>query len=157
MNRLLRRLSSERLGEHALRFGLVLIFLLFGTAKFAAYEAHGVARLASGYPLFGWMYPLIGERGASGVIGAVELAAGGLIAAGAWSRRAGLIGAALGVCTFLVTLSFLLGAPKVFEPGYGFPFLGSTGQFLVKDAGLLAGCVALLSASLRRVREAPAA
>ncbi len=131
------------LSEHVLRWSLVLVFLLFGTAKFAAYEAQGVAGIASEYWLFGWMYPLIGERGASAVIGTIELATCGLLALGARFLLATLIGAAMGICTFLVTLSFTLGAPKLFEEGYGFPFLGSTGQFLTKDAVLLAACVVL--------------
>lgn len=144
------RAGLEPLAENLLRWSLVLVFLLFGTAKFAAYEAHGVAGIAGTYWLFGWMYPLIGERGASAVIGTIELATAALLAIGARSLLASLAGAAMGVCTFLVTLSFTLGAPKVFEEGYGFPFLGSTGQFLAKDAVLLAACgVLLLTARAR--------
>ncbi|WP_432770219.1 MAG: DUF417 family protein [Sphingopyxis sp.] len=136
------RLPPVTLGFAALRWSLVLIFALFGIAKFAAYEAEGVARIGMEYPLFAWMYPLLGVQGTSNVIGSIELATGALIALGAWSHRAGLVGASMGVCTFLITLSFTFGAP-LWEPGYGFPFMGSFAQFLFKDAVLLAGCSTL--------------
>ena len=143
---------SDRLGEEALRWSLVVIFLLFGTAKFAAYEAEGVAGIARDYWLFGWLYPLGGERFASGVIGVLELSTGLLLALGSRFTLASLAGAAMGVCTFLVTLSFMIGAPTAFEPGYGFPFLGSSGQFLMKDLVLLAACFSLLLFACRRAR-----
>lgn len=39
---------------------------------------------------------------------------------------------------FLTTLSFLITTPDVWQPGYGFPFLGAGAAFLIKDAVLLA-------------------
>src|ERR1700741_4438459 len=119
---------SDRLPIIALRWSMVLIFALFGTAKFAAYEADGVAGIAQNYWLFGWMYPLIGVQGASNVIGTTELLTGLMIALGARWNVAGLLGGLMGMATFAVTLSFMLGVP-VFEQGYGAPFLGSSGQF----------------------------
>ena len=142
---------DPRLGEEALRWSLVVIFLFFGTAKFAAYEAEGVAHLAEHYWLFGWLYPLGGPRFASDVIGTLELSTGLLLAAGARFPRASLIGGAMGLCTFLVTLSFMIGAPKLFEDGYGFPFIGSIAQFLLKDLGLLAGCLNIVLFARRRM------
>ncbi|MGH6782175.1 MAG: DUF417 family protein, partial [Sphingomonadaceae bacterium] len=124
---------ANRLPVAALRWSLVLIFALFGTAKFAAYEAEGVSHIAQDYWLFGWMYPLLGVQGASNAIGTIELLAGLMIALGARWSLAGLVGGLMGVATFLVTLSFMIGAP-VFQEGYGAPFLGSSGQFLIKDA-----------------------
>jgi len=126
----------------ALRWSLVFIFFFFGVAKFAQYEAEGVARIASQYPLFAWMYPLWGARGASNVIGTIELATAAALALGAFSARISLIGGLMGMCTFLITLSFTLGVP-LWEQGYGAPFIGSIAQFLFKDAGLLAGCYAI--------------
>ncbi|WP_198046058.1 YkgB family protein [Novosphingobium aquimarinum] len=127
----------------ALRWSMVIIFAFFGTAKFAAYEAQGVAGIAGKHPLFAWMYPIWGDAGASAIIGCIELLTGALIAAGAFHSRAGLVGGAMGVFTFCVTLSFAPGAPAFWQEGYGIPFLGSTGQFLLKDAGLLAACLAI--------------
>ena len=125
------------------RWTLVLIFALFGVAKFAQYEAEGVAGIASQHPLFAWMYPLWGNSGASAVIGCIELITGALIAAGAISARASVVGGAMGVFTFCVTLSFAIAAPTFWQEGYGMPFLGSSGQFLLKDAVLLAACLAI--------------
>jgi uncharacterized membrane protein YkgB len=150
----MKQLQSERLGEEALRWSLVVIFLFFGTAKFAAYEAEGVAGIAQDYWLFFWLYPLGGVQFASNVIGTLELTTGALLALGSRFTLASLAGAAMGVCTFLVTLSFMLIAPTTFEEGYGFPFLGSSGQFLLKDLVLLAACFSVGLAALRRLRPA---
>ena len=147
---------SRRVGDEALRWSLVVIFFLFGTAKFAAYEAEGVKGIAENYWLFFWLYPLGGVRFASGFIGVLELSTGLMLALGCRFRLASAIGAAMGVCTFLVTLSFMIGNPRAWEDGYGFPFLGSSGQFLMKDLVLLAACFALLLSSLQRLQLTPA-
>lgn len=141
---------SEAVVMAGLRWTIVLIFMLFGLAKFAEYEAAGVAKIAAHYPLFAWMYPLWGESGASNVIGTIELLTGAMIAVGAFSARASFVGGLMGIFTFCVTLSFSLGAPAFWEAGYGAPYLGSTGQFLVKDAVLLAACFAIMVDGLRR-------
>jgi uncharacterized membrane protein YkgB len=127
-----------------LRAGIVLILLWFGYMKFLPYEAEGVKGIAETYWLFGWMYPLIGVQGASIVIGVLEITAGLLIALGGRFPFAGLVGALMGVATFIVTLSFFFTAPGIVADGYAFPALGGTGQFLAKDIGLLAICLYLL-------------
>ncbi|WP_396595312.1 YkgB family protein [Brevundimonas sp. R86498] len=131
-------------GRAVLRAGIVLILLWFGLMKFLPYEAEGVRGIAQDYWLFGWMYPLIGVKGASAVIGVLEITAGALIALGGRFPFAGLVGALMGVATFVVTLSFFFTAPGIVAEGYVFPALGSTGQFLAKDIGLLAICLYLL-------------
>ncbi len=141
---------TELDGRAALRLGIVLIFLVFGYMKFLPYEAEGVAGIARDYWLFGWLYPLVGVAGTSMVIGLLELTAGVLIALGGLLPRLGLAGALMGVATFVVTLSFALGVPIV-EPGHAFPALGSTGQFLAKDIGLLAICVFLALDARERI------
>jgi len=144
--------SPPRLDARAaLRLGIVLILLVFGYMKFFTYEAEGVQGIAEHYWLFGWMYPLIGVKGASAVIGVLEVSAGALIAIGARFAWAGLIGALMGVATFLVTLSFFFTAPGIVEAGHAFPALGSTGQFLAKDIGLLAICVFLALDARKRL------
>lgn len=138
-------LSPSRLdGRAALRFGIALILLWFGYMKLLPYEAEGVRGIAEHYWLFGWLYPLVGVGGASAVIGVLEVTAGLLIAVGGRFPWAGLAGALMGTATFLVTLSFFFTAQGVWQDGYGFPALGSTGQFLAKDVGLLTICVYLL-------------
>lgn len=145
-------IPAPRMAIHALRVSLVFIFLMFGIAKFAAYEAEGVARIAENYWLFGWMYPLWGVQGASNAIGVLELATGAMIALGAISNRAGLLGGLMAVATFLVTLSFSIGA-ELWQKGYGFPFMGSLAQFLFKDAVLLAAGFALALDAAHKLRE----
>ena len=90
-----------------------MIFLWFGYMKFLPYEAEGVKGIAETYWLFGWLYPLLGVQGASNVIGILELTAGVLIAIGGRFPLAGLVGALMGVATFLVTLSFFFTAPGI--------------------------------------------
>ena len=130
-------------GRAALRLGIVLILLVFGYMKFLPYEAEGVAGIARDYWLFGWLYPVVGVAGASMVIGVLEVTTGVLIALGGRFPGAGLVGGLMGVATFVVTLSFFFTAPGIIEAGHSFPALGSTGQFLAKDIGLLAICVFL--------------
>ncbi|CAN5376271.1 hypothetical protein BH10PSE2_BH10PSE2_26270 [soil metagenome] len=141
-------------GRAILRFAIALILIWYGFMKFLPYEAEGVAGLARDYWLFGWMYPLLGVAGASMVIGVLEISGGLLIAMGGRFPKAGLVGALMGTATFLVTLSFFFTAGSVFEDGYGFPALGSTGQFLAKDIGLLAICAFLALDSRQRVMRA---
>ena len=148
--------GRDELGLTALRWAVVLIFLWFGGMKFAAYEAEGVAGIARDYWAFGWLYPLAGVAGASAVIGVIELAAGLFIALGQRIAWASLLGGLMGIATFLITLSFMLTAPGVWQEGYGFPALGSTGQFLIKDIVLLAACLMFARNGLRRYRAGAA-
>ncbi len=157
MSDLVRARTVETAGLAALRWSLVLIFLWFGALKFTAYEAEGVSGLAQTYFLFQWLYPLFGVQGASNVIGVLELSAAVFLALGARSAAASLIGGLMGVATFTVTLSFMLTAPGVAQEGYGFPALGMTGQFLIKDAVLWAGCFALANEARKRLRSGFAA
>lgn len=146
--------ARDEIGMTALRWAVVLIFFWFGGMKFAAYEAEGVAGIASDYWAFGWLYPMVGVQGASNVIGIIEITAGLLIALGQWRGIASLIGGLMGMCTFAITLSFMLTAPGVWQEGYGFPALGSTGQFLIKDLVLLAACLLFARDGWRRRRSA---
>lgn len=96
------------------------------------------------------MYSVWSVENASRVIGAIEMPAAVGIALRPVSERAAMVGSALAVGTFLVTLSFFAAAPGVRDEANGFPFLGGTGSFLVKD-------VALLGASLWSLGKAGAA
>ncbi len=144
--------GRDALAISVLRWTMVLIFLWFGGMKFAAYEAEGVAGIARNYWAFGWLYPLAGVAGTAMVIGIIEITAGALMAAGQRIALASLVGGAMGVITFLITLSFMLSAPMVWQDGYGFPALGGTGQFLIKDIVLLAACLLLARDGIRQHR-----
>lgn len=117
--------------------GLLLPLVWIGAMKFTLPEAHGIEGLLASSPFFSWMTGVFSTRGASEVIGITELVTAALLAT-YWIRPAwAAVGGALGVGTFLATLSFLVTAPG-WHSELGFPLLSGTGVFLVKDVPLLA-------------------
>lgn len=124
-----RRLAA--VGRGVLRYGLVALLLLWGGFKFTAFEAEGIRPLVEHSPLLRWLYPLLGVRGASSLIGVVELTAAALICARRWRPAWSAAGSLLAAATFVVTLSFLVTTPGVLAPTNPF------GGFLMKDIMLL--------------------
>jgi uncharacterized membrane protein YkgB len=124
-----RRLAAA--GRGVLRYGLVALLALWGASKFTALEAEAIQPLVAHSPLLGWLYPLLGVRGASSLIGVIELSAAALIALRRWRPRLSAIGSLLAAVTFVVTLSFLVTTPGVLAPTNPF------GGFLMKDIMLL--------------------
>ena len=133
-----------------LRLALIVVFLWFGCMKFTAYEANGNAGLIANSPIMFWLNIVFGIQGASDLIGTIELATAVMLAAGAFIPLASAIGAAMACCTFVITLTFFISTPGVFEPmAGGFPAISALpGQFLLKDLVLLAASFTLLHASL---------
>ncbi|WP_457290149.1 DUF417 family protein [Pedobacter sp. UYP24] len=69
-----------------------------------------------------------------------------------FSSKASLLGSAMAVITFVITLTFLLSTPGIIQPGYNFPFISpQPGQFLLKDIVLLGAAIWSTGESLRRV------
>lgn len=122
-----------------LRYGLVALLLLWGGMKFTALEAEGIRPLVENSPLLSWLYSALGVRAGSDVIGVIELAAAGLICTRRWKPALAAVGSLLAVGTFVVTLSFLLTTPGIWEPTNPF------GGFIMKDVILLGA--ALFSAA----------
>lgn len=139
----------ERIGLHAVRYGLVLVLLWIGGMKFTVYEAQGISAFIANSPAMRWSYWLLSEQAASSLIGAAEIAIALLIAARFASAQAAALGSALAFGMFLATLSFLLTTPGVWEStAGGFPALSVVpGQFLVKDVVLLAAALWTLGES----------
>lgn len=134
--------TLETLGAKVLRYGLVAVLLWVGVLKFTAYEAEGVHMFASNSPLLSWADHLLGVRGFSMLLGVVEISLGIMIASRPRLPRLSAIGSLGAVVTFVITLSFLLTTPGVWQPGYGFPALSPMpGQFLAKDLVLLGAAV----------------
>lgn len=129
----------ERLGVHLTRIGLVVVLAWIGAMKFTAYEAGGIEGLVANSPLMSWTYSLAGVRSVSGVIGGVEILLAAMIAVRPFSARISAAGSLLTCGMFLVTMSFLVTTPGVWEPqAGGFPALSVVpGQFLLKDIPLL--------------------
>lgn len=133
---------------HLLRASLALVFLTFGYVKFFAFEADGVEPLIAAHPLLGWLLPLFGKAGASAFLGVVEISAGLLLLLGFRSVIASMIGGALTLVTFFITVTLFFVLPGVFEPSAGgFPAISGTGGFLLKDIVLFsAGLVFFVDA-----------
>jgi reactive chlorine resistance protein C len=123
-----RRLAT--VGRGVLRYGLVALLLLWGGFKFTAFEAEGIRPLVEHSPLLRWLYPLLGVRGTSSLIGVIELTAAALICTRRWRPALSAVGSLLAAATFVVTLSFLVTTPDVFSPTNPF------GGFLMKDVML---------------------
>ena len=148
-------LQLERIGAAVIRYGLALIIVWIGALKFAAYEAVAIEGLVANSPLMSWMYGVASVPTVAAVIGVVEIVIGGLIAVRSFAPRMSAVGSVGAIFMFLITLSFMLSTPGVWQPGYGFPFLSGAGQFLVKDLLLLGAAIwtagdSLNAASARR-------
>lgn len=134
-----------------LRWALVVVFLWFGGMKFTAYEANGIEPFIANSPFMSWLHIVFGIRGASEVIGVLELSTAAALIAGAFKPFFSALGAAMSTMTYLITLTFFLSTPGVAEPtAGGFPAISAApGQFLLKDLVLVAASLCLLGASVR--------
>lgn len=146
--------AATALGLAVARYGVALTLLAIGLLKFTAGEAEGIRRLIETSPLLRWMYDVWDVRGASRAIGVVELLAAALIAIRPLSAPLAAMGSAIAAATFVTTLSFLVTAPGVWDRALGFPALGGTGQFLVKDVVLLGASLWSLGEALEAPRAA---
>src|ERR1700687_4658436 len=113
-----RAMSSrmEAVGRELARYGLVVVVAWIGLMKFTAYEAEGIRLYVANSPLMSWVYGPMSVRGFSAMLGVVEVSVAVLIAARPFSPRACALGSALAVGMFLMTLSFLITTPGVWEP-----------------------------------------
>jgi uncharacterized membrane protein YkgB len=141
--------SLARAARFVLRGGLVALLAMWGAFKFTALEAEAIRPLVEHSPFLSWLYPVLGIRGASDLIGVVELTAVVLIALRRWSPRLSAVGSLIAVGTFLVTLSFLVTTPGVLAPD------NPIGGFLMKDvlllgAALFTAAEALDAAAMKR-------
>lgn len=133
---------------------LVAIFAWFGGMKFTAYEAGAIQGLVANSPFIGWVYSILGVQAVSNLIGSVELIAALLIAGRLISPRLSAIGGLLALGTFVVTLSFFFTTPGVTLAELGFPAISVLpGQFLLKDIGLAALALFVISDSLARLKR----
>lgn len=137
----------DAVGQHAMRFSLVLVLIWIGGMKFTAYEAEGISGFVSHSPLMNWAYSVFSVRAFSGLLGATEIVVALLIAARQLSTRVAIVGSGMAVGMFLTTLSFLLSTPGVWEESAGgFPALSVVpGQFLIKDFVLLGASLRLFA------------
>lgn len=97
-------------------------------------------------PLFAWLYGPFDVQGASILIGVVELTTASLIALWPWKPQIARYGLLLAIGTYALTNSFLFTLPG-WQTEHGFPFVGSTARFLLKDLLLLVGAPVLMLVS----------
>ena len=131
-------LTLETIGVIVIRYGLVAVLLWVGALKFTAYEAEGIQGLVANSPLLSWAYSVFSVRSFAALLGVIEIALGVLIATRPFAPKLSAIGSIGAILMFLITLTFVLTTPGVWQPGYGFPFPSPMpGQFLLKDLLLL--------------------
>lgn len=142
--------TLENVGAKVIRYGLVIILVFVGALKFTAYEAEGIQGLVANSPLMSWAYSLFSVRTFASLLGIVEITLGVLIATRPFAPKLSAIGSLGSIFMFLITLSFLLTTPGVWQPGYGFPFPSPMpGQFLAKDLLLLGAAIWTAGEALR--------
>src|SRR5262245_40688180 len=74
----------EGVGLTILRYGLVLLLIGSGLAKFTEFEARWIEPLMANSPFFAWLYGVTSVQGASNLIGVIEITLGVLIALRRW-------------------------------------------------------------------------
>ena len=133
-------------GVGILRYGLVVLLVAGGAAKFTTFEAEAIRPLVENSPFMGWLYNVFGLRGTSALIGVVEIGIGLMMASRKWLPRASGYASLAAAGMFVVTLSFLFTTPGVFEP------TSPWGGFIMKDVILL-GAALFTSAEALRPQE----
>src|SRR5246127_3577024 len=143
------------LDYHLLRASMVVLFLFFGYQKWFEYEAQVLIPYISNGPLLFWMYPVLGVRGASWLLGASEWSFATLLFLGFWHKRLGVLGA-LGSCAaFIGTVTIIPFMPDGWDRSAGgFPAMTGNVPFLMKDIVLLPVSVYLLRQDVMRVSSA---
>jgi reactive chlorine resistance protein C len=121
--------TLHRAAAGVLRYSLVFLMLMWGSFKFAEFEAVAIQPLVENSPLFGWMYDVFGLRGTSAVFGVVELAVAIPILLYRRMPKLSAYASLAAAMMFLTTLSFLVTTPN----GFTGPHTG----FLLKDLVLL--------------------
>lgn len=137
-------------GRVVLRYGLVALLLLWGSFKFAAFEAEAIKPLIENSPLLSWMYPVLGVRGASAFIGVVELVAAALICTRGVRPLLSALGSLIAAGTFVTTLTFLVTTPGALSP------VSPIGGFLLKDIILLGAALYTAAEALEAHQRAAA-
>ena len=136
----------EDVGVGVLRYGVVLLLVVIGAAKYFAFEAEGIKPLVEHSPFLSGMLGAFGVQGASNVIGTLEIATGLAIGSRPFAPTVSAVGSALGVVTFLTTLSFLFSTPGALSLKH------PAGAFLMKDVVLLGACLSTAAEALKAAR-----
>ena len=147
-------LLAKDVDYHVIRASMIIMFFFFGYQKWWAYEADRLVPFISNGPLISWLYPVFGHQGASRFLGVAEWTFGGLLLAGFWDKRLGIVGAAGSTVTFIATVTIIPFMPDGWDASAGgFPAMTGNVPFLMKDVVLLAVSLYLLKQDVARVAE----
>lgn len=142
-------LGIETFGRYLVRYSLALVLLWMGLMKFTGFEAAAIEPMVANSPFLFWLYDFLSVQGVSNLIGGIEVTAALLLSARPWSVNAGVLGAALAVATFIITLTMIFTLPS-WEPNLGFPVLTvMPGQFLIKDVLFLSAAIWCLGDAIK--------
>lgn len=160
MNWLINRLATIRvfqgeLDNHLVRASMVVIYFFFGYQKWFNYEAQGLIPFFTHGPLIFWMYPVLGMKGSTYLLGVSEWLFGALLLAGFWKKKPGILGALGSIVTFLCTVTIIPFMPDGWAASAGgFPAMIGNVAFLMKDVVLLAVSFYLLKHDLASIAAA---
>lgn len=129
-------------GMLVLGLAVAAVFASYGVTKFKDYEQQAVAEFVSTHPVLRFGPKVLGVTGFAVLSGVMELLCAALIVAGIFWAPLGVAGGILGAGILAATLS-ILPFIQTFQPGVGSPFLSDDGLFLIKDLGLIGGCLAI--------------
>jgi len=134
---------KKDLDYHLVRASMVALYFFFGYQKWCDYEAQDLISFLTDGPLIFWMYP---------VLAVSEWLFGGLLLAGFWNKKLGVLGALGSVFTVLCTVTI---TPFMWD-GWAAYAGGSSAMvgdavFLMKDVVLLAVSFYLLRQDVARV------
>ena len=145
-------LLKDDLDYHVVRASMIIVYFFFGYQKWFDYEAQGLVPFFTHGPLIFWMYPVFGMKGATYLLGISEWLFGGLLLAGFWNKKLGVLGALGSVITFLCTVTIIPFMPDGWaESAGGFPAMIGNVAFLMKDVVLLAVSFYLLKQDVLRI------
>jgi len=134
---------KKDLDYHLVRASMVTLYFFFGYQKWCDYEAQGLISFLTDGPLIFWMYP---------VLAVSEWLFGGLLLAGFWNKKLGVLGALGSIFTFLCTVTiipFIRGGWAASDGGS--PAMVGDVVFLMKNVVLLAVSFYLLRQDVARV------
>ncbi|WOE30607.1 MULTISPECIES: DUF417 family protein [unclassified Acinetobacter] len=136
MNKLLYKFTNSNIDIGILRFGVIMIFMLFGTYKWFDFEVRALEPIISNSWL-NILYTGLGMHGASYLLGIVETIAFIALIIGYMRPKVGILGDILIIITGVTTLSLL-------------PQLGKIDSFIFKDILLIGAGLVLLKYDLKR-------
>lgn len=142
----------ELMGQHLIRFSIVIVLIWIGCMKFTAYEAGAIEGLVATSPFTSWLYSVFSLQTTSNIIGSIEILTALALLIGIRFPLVSAIGAVMACATFALTTTFILSAPGWESSLGGFPTLSVVpGQFLLKDIVLVSASLWLFGQSLKRI------